>query len=608
MRYFVGIDLGTTHCAVAVATQSDETDPDKIKVIVLPISQWVSAGNVQAQSLLPSFGYLPLPAEVGALNGKLPWSTAASADAKDQDTPVIVGEFARANASSAPNRVVSSAKSWLSYAGSDAEGTLLPVGRDADGPGISPVRASETYLSHMRAAFESAYPGVKLDEQHVVVTVPASFDPRARELTAVAMERAGLAHATLLEEPQAAVYAWIAQSEGPNDWRKNVKAGDTILVVDVGGGTTDFSLVAVRDASGALELERLAVGDHILLGGDNMDLAIAADVRDRLARAGKTLDAWQLSSLVHACRAAKEILLAGGDADRLPLTIQSRGSKLIGGTIRAELSREDVSRLIVDGFFPVVGSDAKPVSRPRSALMTVGLPYAQDAAVTRHLAAFIARQVGTKAAFPTHIMFNGGVFRSKILQEAILRSLVRIAEEKGAPAPRRIEAVDLDCAVAVGAAYFARAKTGVGIRIRGGSARTYYVGVEAAAPAVPGLPPPLRALCVVPFGLEEGERASNSGTRLGLVVGESVRFRFFGSTTRRKDAIGTHLDAWREDELVDLGEIEASLEAEGRVRGDVVPVYLEACVTETGTLLLEAIPVTPQFTAERWRVELAAPQ
>jgi hypothetical protein len=423
----------------------------------------------------------------------------------------------------------------------------------------------------------------------------------------------GLHNVILLEEPQAALYSWIRASDG--GWRKQVKPGDVILVVDVGGGTTDLSLIAVTEREGALELSRVAVGDHILLGGDNMDLALAHVVRSKLAAAGNPLDLWQLQALTHGCRAAKEVLLTDPSVAQRPVVIPGRGSRLIGGTLSSELARDDVMRTLVDGFFPAVGADARPLARPRGALTKVGLPFAQDPGITRHLAAFLGRQLASTDALagfgeappssasflhPTAILFNGGVFKAHILVDRLCEVLNGWLEAEGAAPVRLLEGADLDLAVARGAAYYGFVRRGRGVRIRGGTARAYYVGVESAMPAVPGIEPPIQALCVAPFGMEEGTQAELPPQEFGLVVGEPVRFRFFGSTVRRADRVGSVLEHWSPEELEELEPIEATLPAEGRNPGEIVPVGLHAAVTEVGTLRLEALP---RNGGEPWKVE-----
>ncbi|MEO6950772.1 MAG: Hsp70 family protein [Polyangia bacterium] len=564
-RYVVGIDLGTTNVAVAYAPLGDEN----AEVVALAIPQLVAPGEVAERSTLPSFLYLP-GKELAPEAAVLPWGAPGH----------VVGELARARGSEVPARLVSSAKSWLSHGGVDRTAALLPVGAPGDDvPRVSPVQASSYYLSHVRHAWDHlhASDGALLADQEILLTVPASFDAVARELTVRAATEAGLPHVTLLEEPQAAFYAWLAKRG--EAWRKELVVGDVVLVCDVGGGTTDFSLIAAVERNGSLELERVAVGDHILLGGDNMDLALAYRCKQRLEADGHTLDAWQMTALTYACRGAKEQLLAGTGAESAPVTILGRGGKLIGGSISTEVSRAEVEELLVDGFFPMVEADARPEKARRAALRTLGLPYASDAGVTRHLAAFVGAHRPATA-----VLFNGGVMKAKLLQRRVTETL-----DNWSASPeddlKLLGGTDLDLAVAEGAAYYGLVRKGRGVRIRGGTARAYYLGIESTEPAVPGMTPPLRALCVAPFGMEEGSELSIDTPDLGLVIGEPVEFRFLTSSTRRDDAAGTMIEDARD--LQELAPVEATLE--GDAVGSLVPISLRARLDEVGTLSLSCV-------------------
>jgi hypothetical protein len=606
-RYVVGIDLGTTHSVLAYA----ELGADHPEPTVLAIPQLTGASEVSDQELLPSFVYFAHESE-GAQ--PLPW---------DSDGRVVVGEYARRRGADAPARVISSAKSWLSHAGVDRRTGILPLGAPDDIEKISPVEASWKILEHLSEAWEARVArgdaALALSEQEIVLTVPASFDAAARDLTVEAAVAAGFEHLILLEEPQAAVYAWI--NAVGDAWRKQIRAGDVLLVVDIGGGTTDFSAIAAVERDGSLELERVAVGDHILLGGDNMDLALAHLVKGKLAEQGKALDRWQMSALTHASRVAKERLLGDDALGQVPIAIGTRGSQLLGSTLRTELTREEMERVLVEGFFPRVEADARPVARARAALTQLGLPYASDPAVTKHLAAFLGKQAnaleklrtteaggpGDRAPAllaPTSLLFNGGVMKARALRQRLMSTLDGWMHQQGTAAVRALEGTDLDVGVARGAAVYGLARHGSGLRIRGGTARAYYIGIESPMPAVPGIEPPVTALCVAPFGMEEGTEASLPPHELGVVVGEPVRFRFFGSSVRRIDEAGTELESWNDGELEELSPIEVTLPAEGRREGDVVPVRLRASVTAVGTLEVEAIPTRPQAPDERWRVEL----
>ena len=596
--------MGTTHCALSYVDRS-ASDGDTVVQGVLDIPQLTGPASVDAKPLLPSFLYLPHESELTAADMALPWGASDG---------YVVGEFARSRGAATPIRLVSSAKSWLCHPGVDRRAPLLPADAPAEVARVSPLTASIRYLSHLRWAWDQAHPEAPFDAQDITVTIPASFDPAARELTAEACKAAGYQHLTLLEEPQAALYSWIQASGG--DWRKQVKHGDIILVVDVGGGTTDLSLIAVLERDGNLALQRVAVGEHILLGGDNMDLALAYGVARKLAGEGKQLDAWQTRALAHGCRSAKEQLLADETLQSVPVVVPSRGSKLIGGSIRTEVTRTEVLAMLVEGFFPQVAVTDKPQTRARAALTQLGLPYAQDAAVTRHLAAFLARQAGATehidglqgtqpegAAFlhPTAILFNGGVLKAPQIEQRIQSVINGWLTADGAQPARLLDGANLDLAVARGAAYYGHVRQGRGVRIRGGTAQSYYVGVESNMPAIPGMEPPMSALCLAPFGMEEGTEVALDAQEFGLVVGEAVRLRFFGSSVRRTDAVGTLLDFWGPEELVELQEIELNLPADGRTPGEVVPVTLQARVTDIGTLELNAVPVGG---SERWKVEL----
>lgn len=600
-RYAVGIDLGTTHCALSYV-DLDASEWDEVTQDLMPVPQLTGPGTVAALPLLPSFLYLPHPDEFAVEDLTLPW---------DDRTDQLLGELARSVGARTPIRLVSSAKSWLCHPGIDRRSSVLPPGAPEDEVSrVSPYQASVRYLEHLRDAWNHAHPEHDLVRQEVTVTVPASFDPAARELTAEAAQTVGFQHLVLLEEPQAALYSWIHDSAGT--WRKQVRVGDIILVIDVGGGTTDLSLIAVTARDGALELVRVAVGEHILLGGDNMDLALAHLVGGKLTATGTTLDHWQIQALTHGCRQAKEALLMDPSLEAVPVVVPSRGTRLIRRSLRTELTGEEVTHTLVEGFFPEVPVSARPAARPRAALTKLGLPYAQDAAVTRHLAAFLGMQKGATEDLPgfepgggsflhpTAVLFNGGVFKANLLVERVIKVINDWLATDDAPPARLLAGVDLDLSVARGASYYGYVRRGGGVRIRGGTARSYYVGVESAVPAVPGVEPRIQALCLAPFGMEEGTQAEIPPQEFGLVVSEQVRFRFFGSPVRRDDQVGDLLEDWSAEEIEELEEIEAYLPAETRTPGEIVPVHLRASVTEVGTLLLEAMPLDGP---EHWKVE-----
>ena len=600
-QYSVGIDLGTTNSVVSYVDLS-QCDGEKAPIEVLDIPQLTSPGTVGDKKQLPSFLYQAHEAELAPGDIVLPWNEYPEA---------IVGDLARQLGSKTPIRLVASAKSWLSHSGVDCRAPILPVQSPEEVKRVSPLQASIEYLRHMRDAWNARYPDAPLSEQDLVITVPASFDPAARELTVEAAHAVGLRQAILLEEPQSALYSWIQTSEGK--WREQVKPGDIILVVDVGGGTTDLSLIAVTEEEGNLILNRVAIGDHILLGGDNMDLALAYVLKTKIEAGGKRLEPWQIQALMHGCRDAKESLLSDSDTNEVAVVVPSRGSSLIGGTLRTSLTRDEVGRTLVEGFFPRVQITDRPAVQARTGLTTLGLPYAKDARITCHLAAFLSRQIGATGELqgfdlpadaqflhPTALLLNGGVFKSEALENRLLEALNSWLEADGAPRARLLHGADLDLAVARGAAYYGYVRKGRGVRIRGGTGAAYYVGVESAMPAVPGFAPPIEALCIAPFGMEEGTEADLPPYEFGLVIGEPVRFRFFASNVRRDDVVGTRLDYWSEDEMEELDEIEVTLPAEEYQAGDVVPVHLAARVTEVGTLQLEAVAKDGD---KRWNVE-----
>ncbi|HVY92793.1 MAG TPA: Hsp70 family protein [Bryobacteraceae bacterium] len=576
--YSIGIDLGTTNSALAFRELEEGAG---VRVAAVP--QLTAANEVSAEPLLPSFLYIPGEKEFAAGATALPW---------DPTPSWIVGRFAQRRGAEVSSRLVSSAKSWLSYTAADRTAAILPWKAAEGVTKISPVDASAAYLRHLRQAWEHEHPELPFADQEVLVTIPASFDAVARELTEKAADAAGFRNVTMLEEPQAAFYAWIERHE---DWRQRVGKGDLVLVVDIGGGTTDFTLIAVSERDGQLALDRVAVGDHILLGGDNVDLALAHTVAAEFAGRGTKIDSFQLQALWNNCRLAKEKLLdPAAPADEVPVTILGKGSSLIGGTIKAKLTRQQVEQ-VLEGFLPRVASTDVP-QRPRAAgLQEMGLPYAADAAITRHLARFL-RQSG-KLACPTHVLFNGGVLHAPFVRDRLISVLNSWLQEEGAPEVQLLAGEDLMHAVARGAAYYGAARHGKGVRIRGGIPRSYYVGIESAMPAVPGFAAPLKAFAVAQFGMEEGTSVDMPQREFGLVVGETAEFRFFGSTVRKNDVPGTLVEDFG-DELEELAPVAVRLDSTGD-SGELVRVSLETVITETGTLQLWCVA----RDGRRWKLE-----
>ncbi|MCC6494048.1 MAG: Hsp70 family protein [Pirellulales bacterium] len=587
--YVLGIDLGTTNSVLAYARLEEE--PSQVELLEIP--QLTAASTVEHRLLLPSFLYIAPEHEAASGALDLPW---------EGRRRFAAGEYARRQGAEMPQRTVAAAKSWLCYSRVDRRQAILPYGAPAEVDKISPLAASQRYLEHLVAAWNARFPDAPAGRQLVVLTVPASFDAAARELTREAAIAAGLpVDLVLLEEPQAAVYSWLA-ARG-DAWRRDLKAGHRLLVCDVGGGTTDLTLIDVAEDHGELELRRLAVGDHLLVGGDNMDLALAHRTAELFAAQGVKLNAWQSVALWHACRDAKEALLSGDAPPMHRVSVLGRGSKVIGGTVSVDVPRELAVELLVSGFFPDCALSDRPQRRRQSGFQEIGLPFEADPAITRHLAAFLSahRDDGGGAVAPSHVLFNGGVFKTDLLRVGLLTTLGRWAP--GGAAPQELPGQrDLDFAVARGAAYYGWTKQHGGMRIRGGTARSYYVGVETAGLAIPGAPRPLRALCVVPFGMEEGTAVDVPSGEIGLVLGEPANFRFFSSAVRPGDKPGDVLPEIDDDELAETDSLETMLEAGGAEAETYVPVKFQSRITELGVFELWCVSTASQ---QRWKLQFS---
>ena len=579
-NYAIGIDLGTTNNVLA----STNLSHPEAAVEVLQVPQLVAANTVEARPSLPSFLYLGTQEETTQGAFRLPWGEPACA----------VGEWARRQGADSPARTVAAAKSWLAHSQVDRRASILPWDAPVEVGKLSPVEASCRYLQHLGAAWKHARPDAPLADQQVVLTVPASFDAAARELTREAALQAGLPESlVLLEEPQAAFYAWLSDSS--HDWRRSVKEGDVVLICDVGGGTTDFSLVAVAQEQGDLTLRRLAVGRHILVGGDNMDLALAHHAQTQFAAKGIKLDAWQSVALWHSCRAAKESMLAPDGPAEHPVTVLGRGRRVVGQSQSIPLSRDEILTLLLDGFLPQTSLEATTQPSTPSGFIELGLPFESDPAITRHLAAFLTRQGNVR---PTHVLFNGGVFRAEAFRRRLLEVLTAWYGPDAAP---RVLAgnTEYDLAVARGAAYYGHARQGKGIRIRGGSPRGYYVGIAPTGPAVPGAQRPLRQLCVAPLGMEEGTELEVPAPAIGLVTGAEAQFRFFSTTTRR-DPVGTLMIASPDNDLDETDTLAATLPAAENGVAGYVPVRFLTRLTELGILELWCVSTVSD---KRWKLE-----
>lgn len=604
--FSLGIDLGTTNSAVA--TTDFETDRTEIA----GVTQILGPNQVGERPMLPSAVYIPHPDEFPQSALRLPWQTG-------NDGSGIVGLFARDHGALVPDRLVTSAKSWLSNPHIDARQKVLPWASDIDGK-ISAFESSRRYLEHLRegVAYAERLQGRdwNLSAATVVLAVPASFDEVARNLTAAAAEAAGLGKVTLLEEPQAAFYAWLSQAD--KAWRTQVGPGDIVLVCDLGGGTADFSLIAVTESGGDVALERISVGEHVLLGGDNMDLALAYALAAQLEAAGTSVDDWQLLALVRAAAAAKIALFNDVSLSEVPIVVPSRGSSLFARTVSTSLERATLERVVLDGFFPLSDVSVMPQQARNAGLREFGLPFAADAAVSKHLARFLVRSLASVQASeslkglvgarsesheflaPTAVLYNGGVFNAEPIRKRMSELLTFWT--RGVPV-RELLGAQLDLAVAQGAALYGRNRaTGKGTRIKAGTARSYYIGLESSMPAVPGRTLPVKALCVVAQGMEEGSETVIAGREFGLVTGHAADFRFFSSQTRSGDTPGQVLPNAERD-LEETSRLEVELPAiDGFPEGGAVPVHINAVVTEVGTLELW---MQHANSDRRWKVEFA---
>lgn len=542
MSHIIGIDLGTTNTTLAYCAS------DRAEIQQFDIVQRISSEAEGKKGSLPSFYLFP----------------------PDEDP--ILGWYARDRGAELPDRVIASAKSWLCHDQIDRHHSFLPLGDLSQKK--SPVEVCAAFLNHLRICWEKDFPEAPFADQNLLVTVPASFDPGARALV---LEAATLAHfppIRLIEEPLAAFYAWLYTHQ--ESWRTHLKVGDTILVIDVGGGTTDFSLISVEESEGNLNLERKAVGNHLLLGGDNMDLALAHFCMQKFST---PLDDWQFQSLIHICRSAKEQLLSKASPEKIDLVIQGRGSRLIGGSLTAELKREEVEEILVEGFFPKVCLSEACLQEKRAGIAKLGLPYARDPRITAQLARFLTE---SNSSLPTAVLFNGGTMKAAAFQERILDVLSTWKQGE----VKNLLGSDLDFGVSRGAAYYGWAKAHQGIRVKSATCQSYFIGVESAAPAVPGISPPLKKIRLVPFGMEEGSEVTLDKESFTLLLEEPALFRFFSQNSPHNP------------ELTELHPIETQLHAQGE-EGTEVVVKLTAKITELGVLELWCVA----GDGRKWKLE-----
>ncbi|TWI66450.1 Hsp70 protein [Pseudoduganella lurida] len=598
--YLVSIDLGTTNTVLAYAA------PHSADVALFGIDQLTAPGEVHGALLLPSTRYHPAEGELAPGELQLPWLQRDVAGVAD----VIVGRLARTRGAQVPGRMVGSAKSWLSHPGVDRTAAILPWGADEGVPKVSPVAASASYLAHVRGAWNTRFPDYPLERQQIVLTVPASFDEGARALTLEAARLAGLqGHGTalrLVEEPQAALYDWLYRHR--TALAEHLAGVKLVLVADVGGGTTDFSLVKVTLEHGEPVLERIGVGNHLILGGDNMDLALAHLVETRLssssnaaAETPQRLSAGRLAQLTERCRAAKEQLLAAGGPEQVAVTLLGSGSKLIGGSRSVMLTRDDVRQIVVDGFFPLNAEQAE-ARRTRGGIVEFGLPYASDAAVTRHLASFLRQHAAAARAalgieddgslpVPDALLLNGGVFRADALAQRLADTL---AGWRGAPL-RLLHNDDPDVAVARGGVAYGLARQGLAPSIGGGSPRSYYLLLDGdKAPGVKR-----RAVCLLPRGAQPGIEVTLKERSFGLRLGRPVRFHLVSTVTDLRHGAGDLAELDPAD-FVALPTVSTVLKAgDSRVMKEI-PVRLAAALSELGTLEVHCVD---EASGQRWLLE-----
>ena len=587
-RYIVGIDLGTTHTVVAFADTADseeETPP----IRGMPVVQLVAPGQVAAREMLPSVRYHAAPGELAEADRGLPWDTASEA---------VVGQLALSLGAKVPGRVVSSAKSWLSHGAVDRTARILPWGSSPDVPKVSPVAASASYLAHVAAVWDHEHPTHPLAAQEVVLTVPASFDEAARSLTLAAARDAGIERLRLVEEPQAAFYDWLDRHR--EDLETHIADTKLAIVIDVGGGTTDLTLLQIELRDNGPRITRIAVGEHLMLGGDNMDLALARRAESRISGESQ-LGTGAFSQLLQQCRSAKERLLQPEPPRAVKVTVLGSGSKLVGGARSTEMTRDEVHELVLDGFLPRIAIGERP-SRRRSAIVEFGLPYVADPAITRHVAAFLAQHadlarealVHTTPAdgatpVPDAVLLNGGVFGGAALAERMVDVLASWRGER----PRVLANDRPELAVARGAVAYGLARRGLGLRIGGGSARSYFLAV----PQDDGV---RRGVCLLPRGAEEGEEIRLSSRTFSLGLGRPVRFPLVSSSADVRHHRPGDVVEIEGDEFADLPPIAAVLESPDRTQAEV-DVQLVTALTEVGTLEMSC--VSAQDSDRRWKLE-----
>jgi molecular chaperone DnaK (HSP70) len=588
--FIIGIDLGTTNSAVSYLDLRDRS-PEASGIRTFKIPQLTGPGELSRLPVLPSFLYIPGPYDISATSVTHPWQ-------KPDDH--FAGAFARDQGGRVPARLVSSAKSWLCHAGADRRGRILPWGAGDGIARVSPVQATAAYLQHIRKAWNSTWDEddeLYLENQLVIVTVPASFDQVARDLTLEAARLAGLGRITLIEEPLAAFYSWLIRHE--EDWQDEVHPGELVLVCDVGGGTTDFTLISLRDADGRPRFERIAVGDHLILGGDNVDLSLARMLEHQVGGGRSSLDRDRWKTLCYQCRRVKEAVLEG-TATRGKITLMGKGSKLIAGTITAELSREAVENAVLETFFPLVGPGDTGGEVDDGQVTEFGLPFAADSAVTRHLGRFldrhrddVSRILGREHPFPDHILFNGGSLKPPVVQDRIRQALRQWFGRSGSERPRVLENPVPDLAVSLGAAYYGMVKTGCGVRVGSGSARSFYLGIGRQGGEGQAM-----AICLVERGQEEGTGIRLSRDDFEVLANRPVGFDLFSSSFRSGDRCGDLVAV--DDTLSSLPPLKTVIQYGKKGEERHVPVGIEGEYTEMGTLSLWC---RSKISPHRWQLQ-----
>ncbi len=594
-RYIIGIDLGTTNSAVAYVDLQAAPQGGGHRIKIFPIPQMTGPGEASRLPVLPSFLYIPGEYDIARESLSDEWSG---------DDQTFAGAFARDHGAKVPARMVSSAKSWLCHANADRKAPILPWGASAEVSKVSPVQATAAYLKHIRHAWNQAHRQEEawLQEQVVIITVPASFDEVARELTLEAAAMAGMGPVILLEEPLAAFYSWLSAHE--KQWARYVKPNELVLVCDVGGGTTDFTLIYLREVDdGSPRFERIAVGDHLILGGDNIDLALARHIELQFSRKQHSAGGDRWKNLCHQCRQAKEVLL-DGKAETSKITLMGSGSRLIAGTLSAALKREDVTRLVLDGFFPVVSSTARTTADQRKGITEFGLPYEQEPAVTRHLGWFlemhrrdVADLLHKEHPEPDVILFNGGSLKPEIIRERIRGAVRHWFGQADEHLPRMLENPDLDLAVALGAAYYGLVKLGRGVRVGSGSPRAYYLGV-ARKSADGRRVENNQALCVVERGLEEGSDIELQAGRFEVLANQAVTFELYSSSYRSGDRCGDLVSV--DETLTALPPIQTVIQYGKKGAKTQIPIHIAARYTELGTLALWCQSLS---SSHRWQLQ-----